>query len=66
MVPSLSDKKVLHGWDSVVPVTLVVTYRTIDRVPVVIFSGHFVPLSGLVQATEIKESLPELVGDRDA
>jgi len=31
---------------------------------VVIFYGHFVLVLGLGQATGIKESLPELVGDR--
>lgn len=55
-----------HGAVKALRVDLMATYRTTDRVPVVMFYGHFVLVSGLVQATEIKRSLPELVGDRDA
>jgi len=63
---SLSGARIVHGAAKALQVDLMATYRTMDRVPVVIFYGHFVLVPGLVQATGIKKSLPELVGDRGA
>ncbi len=46
----------MHESNVAVRIDFVVTYRTTDRVPVVNFTGHFVLVPGLVQATGIKDS----------
>ena len=65
IVQSLVDLRLVQDICTVVRADLKMTYRTVYCVPVVISSGHFVLVSGFVQATGIKKSLPELVGDRD-